>query len=86
MIGFFTGLFAIVGLFLVLLGLYGISAYLTRRRTPEIAMWVALGARPSDIFRLILSQTMSLTAIGLTLASIFATAFVTRVLPQPGGP
>jgi predicted lysophospholipase L1 biosynthesis ABC-type transport system permease subunit len=57
-------LFALVGLFLAALGLYGVLAFSVARRTREIGIRLAVGARPSDVFRLILGQGLVVAALG----------------------
>jgi predicted lysophospholipase L1 biosynthesis ABC-type transport system permease subunit len=62
------------GLALVLaaLGLYGVMTYAIARRTSEFGLRIALGARPSDVTRMVLRETMVLfllgTAIGMPVA------------------
>ena len=45
-----------VGLLLSLVGLYGVVAFIVARRTREIGVRMALGARPADIFRAVLTR------------------------------
>jgi predicted permease len=52
-------------LFLATLGLYSLMAFATRQRLPEIAVRMALGARPSDVARLVAGQVALQIAIGL---------------------
>jgi putative ABC transport system permease protein len=59
--------FALVALLLAALGLYGLLAGSVRRRTREIGVRVALGARPIDIGRLVLGEGLTLTAGGVAL-------------------
>jgi ABC-type antimicrobial peptide transport system permease subunit len=51
-------------LFLAALGLYGVLAFSVARRTREIGIRLAVGARPSDVFRLILGQGLAVAALG----------------------
>ncbi|MEE8525030.1 MAG: ABC transporter permease [Thermoanaerobaculia bacterium] len=74
MVGFFVTLFGTVAVLLAALGLYGIIAYLTRRRTAEMALRMALGARPRDVFLLVVRQGVGLTAAGLVVGLLVAAA------------
>jgi putative ABC transport system permease protein len=73
------GVFASVALVLATIGIYGILSYSVRRRTYEIGIKLALGARPDKVVISIMSQGLKLMLTGLTLG--FAGAFaVTRLL------
>jgi hypothetical protein len=72
---FFTsvlGSFAILVLILAAIGIYGLIAYSVDQRTHEIGIRMALGAKRSDILRLVLREgtitTAKGSAIGLTMA------------------
>jgi ABC-type antimicrobial peptide transport system permease subunit len=69
-----TLLSLISGLALALasIGLYGVIAYSTARRTREIGIRVALGARRTDVLRMILRQGMRLTLIGVGIGLVAA--------------
>jgi predicted permease len=62
-----VGGFAMLALVLTWLGLYGLLRYLVDRRTPEIGIRMALGARSADVVRLLSRQGMRLVAVGLAL-------------------
>jgi predicted permease len=65
-------LFAVVGLALAVLGIYGITSYSVVQRTQEIAVRMAMGADDRAIVRLIVVRTLKLVGIGLVLGSIMA--------------
>jgi putative ABC transport system permease protein len=73
--------FALVALVLSALGLYGLLAYSTARRTREIGVRVALGARPSDVGRLVLREGLRLTVTGIACGLAVAWA-TTRLLQR----
>jgi putative ABC transport system permease protein len=60
------GTFASLALLLASLGLYGLMAYLVSQRTHEIGIRLALGARPSDIFKGVFQRALLLTFAGLS--------------------
>jgi predicted permease len=86
-----TAAAAAVGLLLACVGLYGIAAYDAARRTMEIGIRIALGARRADVVRLVVRETMIVVgagaAIGLALAGA-ASRLVASMLfgVTPGDP
>lgn len=63
-------LFGLLALVLAAVGIYGILAYSVNQRTQEIGVRMALGAKPFDILKLVLSQAMLLVGIGITLGTV----------------
>jgi ABC-type antimicrobial peptide transport system permease subunit len=71
----FGGLYAILGviaLFLAEVGLYGVMSFSTRRRTPEVGIRMALGARRRDVLRLVVRQGLMQVGVGLVLGFALA--------------
>jgi putative ABC transport system permease protein len=78
-----SAFFSIVAIVLVAVGLYGVIGYGVVQRTREIGIRLALGARPLQIMRLVVSETglMALAGVGLGLAGgIAASRWVTALL------
>ncbi len=73
------GLFAGLSLLLATVGIYGVTAYLVSKRSHEIAIRMALGARGGDILWLIVGRGMALTLLGILLGIAGALA-LTRVI------
>jgi len=76
---FFTGALGCLGILLSAVGLYGVVAYLAGRRTHEIGIRMALGARRRDVLALVLDQGLRPALIGM-LAGIAAAVAVARLI------
>ncbi len=72
-------LFGLAALLLSALGLYGLLAYSVARRTREIGIRLALGARRSDLAGMILREGLARCLVGLALGAVAALAS-TRLL------
>jgi putative ABC transport system permease protein len=71
--------FALVALLLACLGIYALVAYSVGRRSREIGVRLALGARPSDVIEMLLRETMAIGGAGL-LAGLILAVMVARAL------
>lgn len=60
-----TAGFGLLALVLASIGIYGVMAYTVARRTQEIGIRVALGARSEQILRMVMGETWRMTAIGV---------------------
>jgi ABC-type antimicrobial peptide transport system permease subunit len=79
------GAFAALALFMSVTGVYSVVTYLTSRRTKEVAIRVAIGAKARDVVRLVGGQTLLWTAGGLVaglMGSFAAASALRRILPD----
>jgi len=76
-------IFAFLGLALAVIGVYGVLSYMVTQRTHEIGIRMALGARRSDLLRMVIGRGASLTAvgtgIGLVASCLFARALTSQL-------
>ena len=73
------GMLGSLALILAAVGIYGVMAHSSMQRTHEIGIRMALGARGSDVLRMVLAHGMRLTSIGLALG-LAGSLVVTRLL------
>jgi predicted permease len=69
----------IVALVLAIIGIYGVVAVSVVRRTPELGVRIALGARRGDIVRMIVGEALAMVATGMAIGFAIVIA-VTRLL------
>jgi predicted permease len=73
------GGFAVFAMILAAIGIYGVMSFLVTNGTADIAIRVALGARPAGILSLVFRQGMGLTCLGI-LAGIVGALGLTRLM------
>jgi predicted permease len=71
--------FALLGLVLASVGLYGVISNVVAQRTGEFGIRLALGATPANVLRLVLHQGIKLTLIGLVIGLGLAIALNTML-------
>lgn len=69
----------ILGLILAVIGVYGVVSYAASRRTREIGIRVALGARTGDIMRMVFGQGALIVGLGVVFG-LFAACAVAQTL------
>ncbi|MEL7369119.1 MAG: ABC transporter permease [Myxococcota bacterium] len=74
-----VGVLGIAALVLAVVGLYGIVSFTVARRSREIGIRVALGARPSDVVNMVVMQGGGLALVGVGVGLVMA-LLVSRVM------
>jgi len=64
--------FGAVAVFLAVVGLYAVKAYVVARRTREIGIRMALGSTPGDVMWLVLKEGLGITLAGLSVGLLIA--------------
>lgn len=79
---YLLGSFAVLALILATVGIYGLTAYTVAQRTQEFGLRMALGARRSDVLRMVLTRglTLGIAGVILGLPLAFAVSGVLRGL------
>jgi ABC-type antimicrobial peptide transport system permease subunit len=83
LIAYLTGSFAFLALLLACIGLYGVLAYTVSRRTREIGVRMALGAKPGDLARMVIGDGSRVVLAGIVIglvAAIMVGRMVTTLL------
>jgi len=79
LIAMLAAAFGILATVLAAIGLYGVVAYAVARRTAEIGVRLAMGARPGDVLRMVLKEAGRLVAGGI-VAGVIAGLALTRTI------
>jgi ABC-type antimicrobial peptide transport system permease subunit len=73
--GYSFSAFAAIALMLALCGVYGVIAYSVVRRTREIGVRMALGARPGEVALRVVGRALTMSSLGSLIGLVAAAAF-----------
>ena len=80
-----AGVFGALALILAMIGIYGVMSYTVARRTNEIGIRVALGAKPGRVAWMVLRETLLLAVAGIAIG-IPAALALSRILDRALAP
>jgi len=72
----------VMGLFMAVIGLYGVIAFAVSRRTREIGIRLAVGATPTRVVRMVLNQGGGFAVLGLAIGLGLAIPIARQALPN----
>ena len=73
------GAFSLAALGIAVLGVFGVTSYLVALRSREIGIRMAIGAKPADIWKMVVGQNLLLVAIGIAFG-LAGTIALSRLL------
>jgi putative ABC transport system permease protein len=79
--GSLLGVSGMLAMVMTAIGLFGVITYMVSQRTHEIGVRMALGARQSDVMKMVMGQGLRLTAIGLGIGLCAAFGAVRLLAP-----
>jgi putative ABC transport system permease protein len=85
LVGATLGCFAVLGLVLATVGIYGVISFFVAQRTGEIGIRMALGAQLRDVFWLVLNKGLVLSALGILfglLGAFLVGALIAAAVPE----
>jgi predicted permease len=62
-----SSVFGVLAALLAAVGLYGVMAFMVERRTREFGIRMALGARRASVLSMVMSETLTLTGVGVAI-------------------
>jgi predicted permease len=77
-----SSVFGCLATLLAALGLYGVMAFMVARRTREIGIRMALGARQGTVLWMVMSETLTLASIGVAIGLAGAYAIIRLIQAQ----